>query len=105
MISLLPGRTNTRDANRTVLGKRGTFGNSGLGCDGAAGDRPDRESESSIPAGRPMLGRTGSMSNNFQDLDLFTSPRSRSAVQPTRPKRRHHLLSGCHQTDCSYRVC
>src|SRR5262249_54054683 len=32
MIALLPGRTMTRDANRTLLGKRGTFGNSGRAC-------------------------------------------------------------------------
>ena len=37
MIALLLGRTMTRDANRTLLGKRGTFGNSGRGCDDAVG--------------------------------------------------------------------
>ena len=72
MIALLPGRTMKRDANRTLLGKRGTFGNSGRGCDDAVG--------------------AGQIANPSQ---AFRPDARRSAVQPTRPKRHHLLLSGC----------
>src|SRR5262249_44960543 len=82
MIALLPGRTMTRDANRTLLGKRGTFGNSGRGCDDAVGAgqianpsqafRPDAR-----PSARPARCPTSSTIWTF-----FTSPRSRSASKP-----------------------
>ena len=95
MIALLPGRTMKRDANRTLLGKRGTFGNSGRGCDDAVGAGQIANPSQAFRPDARRSARPARCPTSSTIWTFFTSPRSRSAVQATRPKRRHHLLSGC----------